>query len=82
MALAAIVLGILHQLFEKPLLRYGEKQNIALAQAFSNNVWPKFRNFANAAKQLDADTLRRQPDIAKLKQSVRDAECAIPRQSG
>ena len=74
MVLAAIVLGILHQLFEKNrLLRYGEKQNITLAQAFSNSVWPKFRNFANAAKQLDADALRRQPDIAKLKQSVRDA---------
>jgi diguanylate cyclase (GGDEF)-like protein len=74
MVLAAIVLGILHQLFEKNrLLRYGQKQNITLAQAFSNNVWPKFRNFANAAKQLDADTLRRQPDIAKLKQGVRDA---------
>jgi len=74
MVVAAIVLGILHQLFEKNrLLRYGEKQNITLAQAFSNNVWPKFRNFANAAKRLDADALRRQPDIAKLGQSVRDA---------
>ena len=74
MVLAAIVLGILHQLFEKNrLLRYGEKQNITLAQAFSNNVWPKFRNFANSAKQLDADALRRQPDVAKMKQSVRDA---------
>jgi diguanylate cyclase (GGDEF)-like protein len=74
MVLAAIVLGILHQVFEKNhLLRFGEKQNIALAQAFSNKVWPKFRKFANAAKQLDADTLRHQPDIAKLTQSVRNA---------
>jgi diguanylate cyclase (GGDEF)-like protein len=74
MVLAALVLGILHQLFEKNrLLKYGEKQNIALAQAFSNNVWPKFRNFANSAKQLDADALRRQRDISKLRQSVRDA---------
>jgi diguanylate cyclase (GGDEF)-like protein len=74
MVLAAIVLGILHQVFEKNhLVRFVEKQNIALAQAFSNKVWPKFRKFANAAKQLDADTLRRQPDIAKLTQSVRIA---------
>jgi diguanylate cyclase (GGDEF)-like protein len=74
MLLAALVLGILHQVFEKNrLLKYGEKQNIALAQAFSNNVWPKYRNFANSAKQLDADALRRQRDISKLKQSVRDA---------
>ncbi len=74
MVLAAIVLGLLHQQFEKSrLLRYGEKQNIALAQAFSSNVWPKFRGFADAAKRLDADALRRQPNIAKLRQSVRDA---------
>jgi diguanylate cyclase (GGDEF)-like protein len=74
MVLAALVLGILHQLFEKNrLLKYGEKQNIALAQAFSSNVWPKFRNFANSAAQLDADALRHQRDISKLRQSVRDA---------
>jgi len=30
-------------------------------------------SFANAAKRLDADALRRQPDIARLGQSVRDA---------
>ena len=74
MVLAAIVLGMLHQAFEKSrLLMYGERQNISLARAFSINVWPKFRNFANAAKRLDADALRRQPSIAKLERSVRDA---------
>jgi len=74
MVLAAIVLGLLHQQFERNrLLKYGEKQNITLAQAFANNAWPKFRGFANAAKQLDAVALRRRPAIAKLRQSVRDA---------
>ena len=74
MVLAAIVLGMLHQLFEKShLLRYGESQNVALAPVFSNNTWPKFRSFANTAKGLDADTLRRQPEIARLNRSVRDA---------
>ena len=74
MVLAAIVLGTLHQFFEKNhLLRFGERQNIALAQAFSNYVWPKFRRFAESAKRLDADALRRQPAIAKLRRSVLDA---------
>jgi diguanylate cyclase (GGDEF)-like protein len=71
---AAIVFGILDHIFEKNhLLSYGESRNIGLAQAFANNDWPKFRSFANAAKQLDADTLRRQPDLIKLGRSVRDA---------
>lgn len=74
MVLAAIVLGLLHQLFESShLLRFGERQNITLARAFANTTWPKFRDFANAAKLLDADSLRQQPDLARLKQSVRDA---------
>jgi diguanylate cyclase (GGDEF)-like protein len=74
MVLAAIVLGSLHQLFEKNhLLGYGESRNVALTQAFSNRIWPQFRNFANEAKSLDADALRRHPDTAKLRLSVRDA---------
>ncbi len=74
MVLAAIALGMLHQSFEKNhLLRFGEKQNITLARSFSNSVWPRFRDFAGAAKQLDPDALRLQPDLAKLRQSVREA---------
>lgn len=74
MVLAALALGTLHQLFEKShLLRFGESRNVALTQAFSSTIWPQFRSFANAAKLLDADALRRHPDIAKLSQSVRDA---------
>ena len=74
MVVAAIVLGILHQLLEKShLLRYGESRNIVLTQAFSNNVWPKFSSFANAVKRLDADTLRRQPELIKLGRSVQSA---------
>ncbi len=74
MVLAAIVLGAVHQLFEKSrLLRFGESRNVTQTQDFSNSIWPRFRNFANAAKHLDADALRRHPDIAKLSLSVRDA---------
>lgn len=74
MVLAALALGTLHQLFEKShLLRFGESRNVALTQAFSSTIWPQFRSFANAAELLDADALRRHPDIAKLSQSVRDA---------
>jgi len=74
MVAAAIVLGILHQFFETShLLRYGESRNIALTEAFANNVWPRYLSFANAAKQLDEEALRHHPDIVKLGQSVRDA---------
>ena len=74
MVLAAIALGAFHQLFEKNhLLKFGESRNITLTQAFSNSNWPQFRSFAKEAKLLDADALRRHPDIDKLNHSVRDA---------
>lgn len=74
MVLAAIVLGTLHQLFEKNrLVRFGESRNVILTQAFSNSIWPQFRSFANATRLLDQDALHRHPDIDKLNQSVRDA---------
>ena len=74
LAAAAIVFAILDHIFEKNhLISYSESRNIALTQAFSNNGWPKFRSFANEAKRLDADTLRRQPDLIELGRSVRNA---------
>ncbi len=74
MVLAAIVLAVLHQLFEKHhILESGESQNVALVQAFSSASWPQFRSLADSASLLDADALRHHPDIAKLSQSVRDA---------
>ncbi len=74
MVLVAIALGTLHQLFEKSrLLRFGESQNITLMQAFSSSIWPQFRSFAETAKSLDADSLRRHPDIAELGHTLHDA---------
>jgi diguanylate cyclase (GGDEF)-like protein len=74
MVLVAIVLSILHQLFEESsLLRVVESQNITLAQNFTNGSWQQFRNFVNTAKLLDAEALRRDDNIAKLNLSIRDA---------
>ncbi|MGA7749154.1 MAG: EAL domain-containing protein [Gallionella sp.] len=79
MVLAAIVLAIFHQVFEKNhLLRFGESRNVMLAQAFSSSIWPQFHSFAKASGQLDANALRRHPQIAKLSRSVRDAVRGTP----
>jgi diguanylate cyclase (GGDEF)-like protein len=74
MVLAAIILGTLHHILEKNhFTELVESRNVTLTQVFSNIIWPQFRSFANAAKSLDADALRRHPDIAKLSQNVRNA---------
>jgi diguanylate cyclase (GGDEF)-like protein len=74
MVLAAIALGTFHQMFEKNhLLRFGESSNVALVQDFSTGSWPMFRNFAKTSKKLDANALRRHPEIARLSRSVHEA---------
>ncbi|MBI3479389.1 MAG: EAL domain-containing protein [Nitrosomonadales bacterium] len=73
MVLAAVVLGMLHKMFEKNyLLRLGENQNAMLTQFFANNLWPQFRGFANTSNLLDANALRSHPDIARLSLNVRN----------
>ena len=73
MVLATIALGMLHRLLEKnDLLEFGKNHSVALTQTFANVIWPQFHSFADTARRLDADALRRHPDIAKLNQSVRE----------
>ena len=73
MVLATVVIGTFHRLFEKKdLLEFGKSHSVALSQTFSNVIWPRFRSFADTAGQLDADALRRHPDIAGLNQNVRE----------
>jgi diguanylate cyclase (GGDEF)-like protein len=79
MLLAAALLGILHQLFEKQqLLRFGESRNIMLAQVFSSSIWPQYQSLAKAGKTLDAAALRDRPEIARLNRSVREAMRGSP----
>lgn len=73
-AVATVILGALYrQIATRHLLELGESNNVALTQTFANFIWPQFRSLADASGQLDADALRRHPDIARLHQSVLDA---------
>ncbi len=79
MVLAAIALGAFHQMFEKNhLLRFGESRSVAFVQAFSAGNWPQFRSFAKASTRLDANALRRHPEIARLSRNVRDVLRGTP----
>ena len=72
-ALAAIVLGVLYrQIATSHLSELGESNNVALAQIFSNAIWPPYRAFAESAKPLGTEALRQHPEIARLHQTVRE----------
>ncbi len=74
LVITTVILGALYrQIATSHLLDIGESHNIALTQNFANTLWPQFRSFAHAAQSLDAETLRRDPNIAKIHQGVLEA---------
>lgn len=47
-----------------------ERNNVALTQAFSNAIWPRYAAFIKSAHTLDADTLRAHPTTARLREDT------------
>ena len=50
----------------KDLREIGERNNVALTQAFANVLWPRYGEFLSDTAALDADALRAHPRIAQL----------------
>ena len=47
-----------------------ERNNVALTQAFSNAIWPKYATFIKTAHTFDAKKLRAHPTTAKLREDT------------
>ena len=47
-----------------------EHNNVALTQAFSNAIWPKYAGFIKSARTLDAAMLRSHPTTARLREDT------------
>jgi signal transduction histidine kinase len=47
-----------------------ERNNVALTQAFSNAIWPKYADFIKSARTLDTHTLRNHPITARLREDT------------
>ena len=48
----------------------GERNNVALTQAFANSVWPQISAFVGSVSTLTADELRARPETAQIRASV------------
>ena len=69
--LVAVVLGMFYdQVTRSNLISLGEKNNVALTQAFSNSLWSQFAPFVTTVSNLSHDHLRGHPETAKLRRAV------------
>ena len=71
MVLATMALSLFyHRLALSDLAAMGERQNVALTQAFLNSLLPQLRGFLAAADRLSDGELRAHPQTARLHQAV------------
>jgi signal transduction histidine kinase len=69
--IAALVLSLCyHQMALRDLSGMAERQNVALAHAFSNSVWPPFRPLLGLARNLSDEELRDYSDVPKLRSAI------------
>lgn len=71
--LSAVVVGLVSfngALARKDLISLGEKNNVALTQAFANSVWPMFAPYVATTAELSGDELRAQSKTATLRESI------------
>ncbi len=66
----ALLAAFYRQTVLTDLIALEEGKNVALAQAFTNTLWPQFAPFVTSASGLSGDELRTHPEIARLHQAV------------
>jgi signal transduction histidine kinase len=54
------------------LIALGEKNNVALTQAFANSIWPQFAPFLTSSSSLKTEQLQAHPELARLRRTVID----------
>jgi signal transduction histidine kinase len=71
MVVAAILLAAFYRWIAlNDLVELGERHNVALTQAFSNSLWPRFSLFLRRTVSLSGDEIRTHHDTAELRKAV------------
>jgi diguanylate cyclase (GGDEF)-like protein len=71
--ITAVVLGLFHRhIAVSSLITHETQSNVALTQAFSNTLWPKYAAFIGRAGRLPAPVLARQPEVRTLDAEIRN----------
>ena len=70
-SIVGLLLSFAHdRLAQQHLLALGERNNVALTQAFANSVWPQVSAFVGSVSTLTAHELRARPETAQIRASV------------
>lgn len=79
-AIAAITAAVIYyrQHEINQLVAFAESQNVALAQAFANTIWPRFATFVMSAPKFRKETLAVRPEIRQIREAVKLVTAGLP----
>jgi len=70
---AGVILGVLYTYSVRAdLSQIAERNNLSMAHAISNYIWPRIDTFVLNAKTLDTDQLRRHPKLGEIRDLTLD----------
>lgn len=69
---AAIILCAIYRHFSvRDLVRHGERQNLALAMALANSLWPDYDGFEVEAEEMSPEELQKHPRTIDMDRAAR-----------
>lgn len=80
--IAVVAIGLLlffHRQGEvQRLIGIAESQNITLARAFANEIWPRIAAYVGSASSLSATELRTRPETGEIGRALRAVTAGLP----
>lgn len=74
-----IVLGVQHNASDKAhMVKMTQLQNVELARAFANSVWPRYSDFVAKAEHLTPEAIRSSPESAAMGKDLMRLSWGLP----
>ena len=78
-AAAIAVAFVLHRQSEvERLIAHAERQNVELARAFANTIWPRFSTYVASASRSEQDQRRADPELQAIGRAVEAVAAGPP----
>ncbi len=78
LSVTVVLVIIYRQNAVNQIVEMAESQNVALARAFANTIWPRFSSHVTSASGLDGDALRARPQTRQIHEALKTLSAGLP----
>ncbi|MDH3741871.1 MAG: HAMP domain-containing histidine kinase [Hyphomicrobiales bacterium] len=76
--LTTILVGAYQHHATSVLVATAEKQNVAMASALANTIWPEFSSYLTTQTETDGDQIRSHPETSRLHNAFKTITAGLP----